>query len=325
LSGIVAKVLRSQRVESFHVGFAVVVDGDGHQVASFGDAGYPTFVRSAAKPLQAMAVLRSKAIEEYQLSDRELAVICASHNAEAEHIELVQGILHKLGYDESHLDCGSHPPIDKDSANELVRRQEKLSPLHNNCSGKHSGMLAVTRKLGESPADYLNPEHPAQQLIYDIVREYTGEAEIFRGLDGCSAPVYYLSIERLAQAFARIARQDTDESRRIFSVMNSNPYLVAGRKRLDTELMQQFPGTLISKGGGEGVLGIAINTGEEVYGIGLKVLDGNHRAVGPMVLKVLDQLGLMDSQRFERLNWFWQPELKNAADRVYGTYQTEIE
>lgn len=325
MSNLVTRVTRSDLVESFHVGFAVVMASDGTILETIGADNYPTYIRSSAKPFQAMAVLRSGAAEKFEFSDEELAVVCASHNAEDVHIKTVQGILDKIGCGEEHLDCGTHPPIDKASADELVRSGQEPTPIFNNCSGKHSGMLAVARALDVNTDNYLDQQHPVQLLIYDIVKEYTGEDEIHRGLDGCSAPVFYLNVQKLALAFARLAEQDDEHKRRIFKAMTQNPYLVAGRKRFDTEVMTQFPGTLISKGGGEAVLGMGFQDGDQTFGIAVKVLDGNHRAVGPMALKVLDHLGLMDEEKFKNLNWFWHPELKNAASRIYGSYVTEIE
>jgi len=325
LSSLITKVMRSGHVESFHVGFGIVCEPDGKIIQHFGEETYPTYVRSSAKPLQAAAVIRSGAADHFKLTDAELAVICSSHNAEPVHVQSIRSILDKIEVDESAFDCGAHPPIDRESAAGLIRQGTEPTAVHNNCSGKHSGMLAVAQHLGAGPADYINPEHPAQKLIHDIVCEYTDEEQVFRGLDGCSAPVFFLPIQKLALAFARIAQQDTEEKKRIFRVMNENPYLVAGRKRFDTDLMTQFPDILISKGGGEAILGLGINTGDRVLGIALKVLDGNHRGVGPMALKILDECGLMDDDKFEKLNWFWHPKLKNPAERVYGSYQTEFE
>jgi len=322
---LVTSVTRSGRVESIHRGVAVAVAPNGEELVRYGDADRATFVRSSAKPFQGMAILRSGAYERFQFSDREMAVMCASHNAEKIHVETVRGILEKIGLSEDDFACGAHPPIDKNSARELLRRDHEPTQIHNNCSGKHSGMLATALALGASPKHYLDQTHPVQQLIHSIVCEYTDETDIFRGVDGCSAPVFWLPLKKLALAFARLASQETEEQCIIFRVMNGNPYLVAGKKRLDTQFMEQFPGALVSKGGGEAVYGAALAGVRRPAGIAVKVLDGNARALGPMILRVLEDLGALEDGQKEALAWFWKPELKNVIGKIIGSYQLSVE
>ncbi len=253
MSSLITQVDRSGRVESFHVGYGVITDPSGQIIRSYGDPQYSTYVRSSAKPIQAMAVLRSGAYGNYRLTEQELAVICSSHSGEQVHTELVTSVFAKAGISPDLLACGIHPPIDKKSASQLVTDGLEPEQIHNNCSGKHAGMLTTCAQLGFTPENYLDPNHPVQQYIYQIVKEYTSEESIHRGVDGCSAPVFYLPLSKIALAFARISVQETEECQQIFKAMSSYPYLVGGNGRFDTVLMQSFPGRIMSKGGAEAV------------------------------------------------------------------------
>lgn len=326
MSSILTQIIRSNKVESLHRGQAVVSDAAGNVIRSYGDPDYETYVRSSAKPLQAMAVIRSGAYESYGLNERELAVICSSHSGEPVHTETVKSIFEKAGLTEAMLSCGTHPPIDKKSAEDLHLAGKDPGQIHNNCSGKHSGMLCTCKQRGESMGNYLNPEHPAQVFIHDIVSEYTGEAEIHRGVDGCSAPVFYLPLSSLAKSFAQITSQDTDERKLVFRAMSTNPYLVGGNQRFDTMLMEGFPGQIMSKGGAEAVsaAGFMMPDGK-VYGLAVKVVDGNYRVIGQMVLSILQDMGFFGQDVPDGLEHWWTPQMKNHAGIVVGTMKTIIE
>ena len=325
MKSLITQVTRSGHVESFHVGYGVIVDATGKIVRAYGDTEYLTYVRSSAKPLQAMAVLRSGAYDDFKFTPEELAVICSSHSGEPVHTETVSRIFSKAGIGPDLLACGIHPPIHRESAQALQNAGITPQQIHNNCSGKHSGMLATAVQLGHAPLDYLNPEHPVQQYIYDIVKEYTASDHIHRGVDGCSAPVFHLPLQKVAMAFARISQQENQESRQIFQAMNGHPHLVGGEGRFDTALMESYPERIMSKGGAEAVsaAGFIMPDGQ-VYGLAVKVLDGNYRAIGQMVLKLLEDIGFAKEPFSEKLMKWWQPELKNHAQLVIGTTKTII-
>lgn len=325
MKSLITQVTRSGYVESFHVGYGVIVDSAGEVVRAYGDTHYPTYVRSSAKPLQGMAILRSGAYDDFKLSPAELAVICSSHSGEPAHTETVLRIFSKAGITPDLLDCGIHPPIHRASAQALQQSSISPSEIHNNCSGKHSGMLATSVQLGYPTEDYLNPDHPVQKYIYEIVKEYTDLDHIHRGVDGCSAPVFHLPLQKVAMAFARITQQDTKERQQIFQAMNENPHLVGGEGRFDTALMESYPGTMMSKGGAEAVsaAGFIMPDGQ-VYGLAVKVLDGNYRAIGQMVLKMLEDIDFVQEPVSEKLLKWWKPDLKNHAKRTVGTTQTLI-
>jgi L-asparaginase II len=325
MKSLITQVTRSGQVESFHVGYGVITDATGEIVKAYGDTQYPTYVRSSARPLQGMAVLRSGAYDDFKLNSEELAVICSSHSGEPVHTETVSQIFSKAGIGPEHLACGIHPPIHRESAKALQAAGIAPQQIHNNCSGKHSGMLTTCVQLGYSPEDYLDPDHPVQQYIYDIVKEYTSSDEIHRGVDGCSAPVFHLPLQKVAMAFARISQQKNQECRQIFQAMNGHPHLVGGEGRFDTALMESFPAKILSKGGAEAVsaAGFIMPDGQ-VYGLAVKVLDGNYRAIGQMVLKMLEDIGFIQEPWSEKLKKWWKPELKNHAKRIIGTTKTMI-
>lgn len=323
MSSLITQITRSGKVESFHVGYGVIVDAAGQIVKSYGDPTYPTYVRSSAKPLQAMAVLRSGAYRDFQYTPKELAVICSSHSGEKIHTDTVSSVFAKAGIGPELLACGIHPPIDKKSARILETEGIAPSEIHNNCSGKHAGMLSASVKLGHSPENYLDPEHPVQTYIYNIVKEFTSEGSIHRGVDGCSAPVFYLPLSKVALAFARISQRESTECQQIFDAMTSNPYLVGGNGRFDTTIMECYPGSIMSKGGAEAVsaAGIIMPDGH-VYGLAVKVLDGNYRAIGQMVLTMLRDIGFLKAPLSEKLDKWWKPQLKNHAKHVVGSTHT---
>lgn len=325
MSLLLTQVTRSDRVESFHTAYGVITDANGQIIKAYGDPDYQTYVRSSAKPLQAMAVIRSGGYQHFRFTPEELAVICSSHSGEAIHTKMVEQVFAKSGASPELLACGVHPPIDRKSAIRLDT--EGLSPweIHNNCSGKHAGMISTCMQLGVDPKDYLNPDHPVQRYIYEIVKEYTGETSIHRGVDGCSAPVFYLSLSKIAQAFARISCRETGECQQIFDAMTTHPYLVGGNGRFDTALMQSYPGSIMSKGGAEAVsaAGFIMPDGQ-VYGLAVKVLDGNYRAIGQMVLTMLQDIGFLAEPVPEGLDTWWNPQLKNHAKHIIGTTRTLI-
>jgi len=320
MNELAAYVVRSERVESLHVGYAAVTDVTGELLHGYGEAHYKTYVRSSAKPFQAMAVIRSGAMERFEFNLEELAVMCASHSGEAKHVTVVSRILQKLDLPPEALQCGAHMPLHKESANSLLARGEKPQPVHNNCSGKHAGMLAVARQLGVPVEQYLELDSPVQKLIYEIMQEYTGQPEIHRGIDGCSAPVFYLPLDRMARAFARLAAQETEESRMVYRAMTTHPHLVAGTGRFDTVLMEAAQGALLAKGGAEGFFGAAWQTAEgKGLGLALKVLDGNHRVVPVMTLTLLQDVGVLPPELPTELRSFLEPVLKNHAGKEIGT------
>ncbi|MBK6798462.1 MAG: asparaginase [Acidobacteria bacterium] len=336
-SEILIEVTRGSMVESVHRGFIVAVDGGGNPVAGLGDINVTTYFRSAAKPFQSIPLISSGAADHFQLNSKEIAVINGSHSGEPVHLEVVRSILHKTGIDESALMCGSHMPFDDVTARQLRSESRHASVLHNNCSGKHAGMLALARFLGEKLDDYIDPAHPIQRKILEVVALFAGvpAGSITIAVDGCSAPVFGMSIASMARSYARLAACDQTDfeedlksaARRVVDSMIEFPEMVGGhRNRLDTDLMKAAKGQVISKVGAEGVqlLGVKpCNRYPMGLGIAIKIEDGDiRRARDPVVLETLRQLGILDEDQLTGLSRFAHAKIHNHRRLDVGELRT---
>ncbi len=280
---VLVAVTRGGRIESSHRGAAAVVGRDGALIAGWGDTEWPVFVRSAAKPLQALALVETGAADARGVSAAEVAIACGSHGGEPAHVACVSDWLARLGLGTDALICGPHPPIDAAAARALVRSGRPETPLHNNCSGKHAGFLTSARHLQLSPAGYGDADHPLQVLVRRIVGEMSG-FEIGDGMiatDGCGVPVFALPVRALARAYARLADPAAlspgraGAVRRINAAMASHPAMVAGHRRFDSEVIAAAAGAIIVKGGAEGVYAAAVP--RLGLGIAVKIDDGAKR------------------------------------------------
>lgn len=333
-SEVIAKVIRGETVESVHRGHLIVLDGDGQTVLSAGDPSTVTFTRSAAKPFQAVPLLTSGAAEAFEFSDEEVALACGSHSGEGRHIRVVQLMLEHTGLSEAHLRCGAHLPFDEKEAERMQREGEHPTQLHNNCSGKHAGMLAVAKHLGEDLATYDDASHPVQLAILDAVSLLTGVAErdIAIAVDGCAAPNFALPLAAMARGFMSLIRppQSFDAAtraaaERIVSVMARFPELVGGTDRLDTILMQAAEGRVISKIGAEGIWLCGVLPSDHYptgLAIALTVEDGDDRRARPVTaVAVLKRLGILPDDAFPELS---PMPVKNRRGDVVGRVEAVL-
>ncbi|ANE45166.1 L-asparaginase [Paenibacillus swuensis] len=321
-------VKRGPYTESKHRGHIAVMDATGKLLYSVGDPKRLTFTRSALKPVQAIPLVQSGAAERFLMSDREIAICCGSHNGEEMHVDTVRGMLHRLGLDESALQCGSHLPYDPQSAENLLRGGGQACTVHNNCSGKHAGMLALAKFLQSDIEAYHLPEHPVQRMIAGTLCEVTGLSadSLAVAIDGCGVPTYGMGLDRMALIYARFARPEGLESNqlrlavsRIVKAMTAHPEMVAGREVLCTDLMRVASGDLVAKAGAEGVYGVGLP--REGLGIAVKVEDGNIRAAFPAVMETLRQLGALSDERQAALASYHTPTLRNRAHTPVGTIE----
>jgi L-asparaginase II len=305
------EITRGPVVESVHFGAAAVVDVHGQLLASFGDPHTITYLRSSAKPIQALPLIEMGGAEAYGLSEREIAVMCASHHGTDEHVEVVCGIQAKIQASESDLLCGAHDP-GRTTLKAMILRGEEPSPIRHNCSGKHTGMLAQALLRDLTWEDYISPNHPVQRLNLKTFAEMTGlpEDAIALGTDGCSAPVYAVPLYNAALAFARLSDPSGLEDRRaaacrrIVQTMIGNPVMVQGEGGFDTVLMQSGQGRVFTKGGAEGYQAIGLLPGA-LYpdspgaGIVLKIADGDlsGRARPVASIEILRQLGVFTDEQ----------------------------
>jgi L-asparaginase II len=290
-----AAVTRGALLESVHRGRLVICDPDGKVLEAAGDPEAYIYARSSAKPFQALPLVLSGAADALGLTDDELAVVCASHNAEESHLTAVTTILEKAGLTEDDLQSGAHLPLYEPEAHRLIRSSEEPRPIHGNCSGKHAGMLAVCVHEGYDTATYRDPAHPLQRRILGLIAEVCGlrDDEVLVAGDNCGVPAFALPLRSFATGLARIAtgKALSDDlaiaALRIRDAMREHPFMVAGTGRFDTELMDSTD--LLVKGGAEAVLVVG---SQEGWGMALKISDGAVRAVRPAALTALAGMGV---------------------------------
>ena len=319
---IAVVVRRGERIESEHRVTYAVAASDGRLLQVAGEVDRPIFPRSAIKPLQAIPLVESGAAERFALTDRELALACASHSGEQEHVRLVQEWLARLGLDGSALECGAHPPLHAAAAESLVATGRSPERVHNNCSGKHAGMITLARHLDVSVAGYSRADHPVQRRVAEVLRAMTGLAELEPpAVDGCGIPTFPVPLGLLAIAMARFAypadlpAERAQACARLQAAMRAHPYLVAGTDRPCTEIMTAAPQVLV-KAGAEGVYAACLP--ERRLALVLKVADGGGRAAPVALLALLQALDVLDATASDALTNRLRPELRNHAGVVVG-------
>ena len=305
--------LRGSRVESIHRGAFAIVDADGTLLQSLGEVDRPIFPRSACKVLQALPLVASGAADALGLSDEELALACASHGGDVRHVAAAASMLAKAGLDASALECGAHWPSHDGALKALARSGGEPGPLHNNCSGKHSGFVCVgclmARGAGREPAEfvrgYLHPEHPVMREVTAALAAATG-ADLARapvGTDGCSIPTFAIPLRQLAHGFARVATgiglsaDHARAARRLRQAVARAPFFVAGNDRFDTRVMERLGERVFCKVGAEGVFCAALP--EAGLGVAIKIDDGNNsRACEVVMAAVIEaRVRLDDDER----------------------------
>ncbi|ANK80794.1 MAG: hypothetical protein TEF_08270 [Rhizobiales bacterium NRL2] len=317
---------RGGAVESRHRVHAVVAGPDGDLVSVHGEAGLVAFPRSSLKAMQALSFVETGAADRFECSPVELALACASHEGEDMHADAVGAWLARMGLDPSALACGPQWPRREADMARMIRDGGQPGRVHNNCSGKHAGMLATALHMGESLEGYADRAHPVQRRVFDTVSAMTGMdlsgAPV--GIDGCSAPNPALPLGVMAVAAARFAEADPARlgdvraaaCRRLQAAMAAAPEMVGGTGRVDTDLIRAFAGRVFSKTGAEGVYFIYMP--EKRLGAVLKAEDGAPRASAAAIWNVLAELGLLDGQAEAALRRHCRPDIRNWDGLVTG-------
>lgn len=321
---LMVEVIRGDVVESWHRGSAAVVDAGGTLRAAWGEVDRPIYPRSAMKALQALALVESGAAEALALGDQQIALACASHNGDPAHVAGARAMLENLGLDETDLECGAQWPSLEQDAHALVRAGETPGPLHNNCSGKHAGMLTLAHHLGTRTAGYTDPAHPVQRRIQAILEAMCDHplTDVAPGVDGCSAPNWPIPLRNLARAFARVADpaglapQRMRAIERIRDAVFAHPFMVAGSGRFCTGVMEILGRGAFIKTGAEGVFCAALPGSG--LGIALKCDDGAGRASQVMMAALLRQLGVVNDEHLEAMQPWLSPEIRNRNRRAVG-------
>jgi L-asparaginase II len=327
------EVRRGPITESRHSGHVIAVDGDGRVIAQLGSPETVTYLRSSAKPFQAIPLITSGAAKRFQFSAQEIAIACGSHNGDPLHTETVAAMLRKIGLDKSSLKCGTHEPYSPEAARRLREREERPSVLHNNCSGKHAGMLALALHLRANVATYDEPTHPVQVAVTRAVEQFSGLPleSIAIGVDGCGVPVHGVPLRAMALMYARliVPPASFDEKmraacERIVSAMTAYPEMIGGEtESLDTALMKIVPGGLIAKAGAEGLFTAGVVPCERWprgLGLALKIEDGDKgsRARRPAVVETLRQLGILPDTALDSLSSYAKATLRNHRGETVG-------
>jgi L-asparaginase II len=312
------RIERGDVEEGLQRGHLAAVDARGGIVASKGDLSRLTYFRSCAKPFQAIAALQAGIVDRFGLTAEHVAIICASHSGERRHVAVVRDLLAHAELDESALQCGAHWPYDESAASVARREMAEPLPVFNNCSGKHSGMLAAALVLKAPLASYLEPSHPVQQRIRQVVEEFAGcpTAEVVYGIDGCSAPNAAVPLSNMARGFAQLVSSGDAAARTAVEAMTTHPFLVGGTQRFDTALMEVTGGRLVAKGGAAG----AHCTADRRSGVGLalKLEDVDGTWISAAVMAAMTELGWLTPAEEEALDRFAHPILKNHKGLTVG-------
>lgn len=326
MSELLVEVTRGGRVESAHNGEVAVCDGAGNVIAHAGDPDRETYLRSSSKPIQALNVILSGAADRFGFGNYELSIMCASHFAEPFHRAAVATVLEKAGIALEYLKSPGHPSINSERMKEQIAEGHVIDNLDSNCSGKHSGMLAACKARGYQLVGYMEPDHPVQQDILRILEEVcvVPEGGIPTAEDGCGVPVHWMSMKAMARGYARLSTPGSmrDElkvaANRIIHAINAHPENLDGTGGFNSALVRATGGRLIAKTGAEGVYCVGLVGMDR--GISVKIDDGigSRRAVAPVVLSALEQIGFFEAGMPEELKKFASAPVKNFHGHVVG-------
>ena len=295
INPVLVEITRGELVESVHRGAVAIMDADGRVLFSLGDIEAYVYPRSSLKPVQALPLVESGAADAFGLTDENIALACASHSGEPMHTERVAAWLAHIGRRESDLACGPQPPRYEPVWEDMVRRGEAPTRIHNNCSGKHAGFLTLARHWDVAASGYERHDHPVQQAVAKALGELAGIDSVLPwGVDGCAAPNFALPLRAFTLALAKFASPKdlpaprAQAMKRIVDAMMAHPELVAGTGRVCTTLMRAWPARVAAKTGAEGVFAAIIP--EYGLGVALKIDDGAGRAADTAIAAVLERL-----------------------------------
>ncbi|KAH7325666.1 putative thermolabile L-asparaginase [Stachybotrys elegans] len=328
-------------VENTHAVHAAVVDSTGRLLFSLGNPSRLTLARSAVKPAQTLAVLETGAHETFDFDEADVALMCASHNGEDRHVDRARAILAKVQAKEEDLRCGGHASLSDQVNRQWANQGITPSAIHNNCSGKHAGMIGAARALGVDTSTYHQPDHPVQERLKKIVEELSGlsAADVRWAIDGCNLPAPATPLFGMARLFASFAdavdKVDNNEpvnsrqilQAKIFNAMTRYPEMVGGEGRFCTDLMRTYHGSLIGKVGADGFYGVGIRTsarpariaGTGGIGIAVKIEDGSREILYAVVAEILRQLEIGEPAMREALSQFHLSDRRNTAGVLIGS------
>ena len=314
---------RGETPECWHFGAIAVTDLHGKLIAHAGNPDHLTFTRSTLKAIQALPFIQNKGHEFFNYQPKQLAMLCASHNGEDQHVEQASLMLEKAGLDYKALKCGCHVPSIFATLEKAPPENLQYDERHNNCSGKHSGFVSYCVQHGHSLHDYIDPYHPLQIAIRKAVADVAGlsENELAMGVDGCSAPNYAMPLQNLARSYARLASASSNDVwgehlAPLRDAMISHPELVSGTARNDLLLTQVGRGDWVCKIGADGVQ--TIGSKSRGQALAIKISDGSKPALYTTTVACLNQLGWINDQQKQELEILKAPNIINAAGKLVG-------
>ncbi len=320
MNPVLVELVRGGITESFHRGVVCVVDEHGDVIFSVGDIKQVCFPRSALKYVQHIPLLTSGIFDHYNFTSKELSLMCGSHNGEDQHVEVVNGVLAKIGLDPTCLKCGAQNPTRKSDWIKLIKNGDFAQAVHNNCSGKHAGFLAFNAFHKLDTSNYLSSEFELQRKIKECVAHFAEleTSELTEGMDGCSAPTYAMPVYNQALMYKnlvapnnKISTDEQNAAKRIIAAVAEYPEMIAGTKRYCTDLMKVTNGRIIGKTGADGVYCLAIP--EKKWGISIKVDDGKMGPQYQIAQSVLLELGLLSEEEATMLNPYYEFDISNFA------------
>ena len=327
MNNIVLTRTRGNIPESTHRGHICVINNYKEIIAYYGNPHYYTFFRSSAKPIQTIEVFLSGAYKKYDFTDEEIALMCASHYGEENHISVLNNILQKIQSNESDLLCGKTTSYKYTYALELARNQKSFSQSYNDCSGKHAGMLAVCKTLNYPTDNYLADSHPLQEKILEIMSimsEYP-KSKISLGIDGCSVPVFAMPLYNMALAYLNfinpinLTHEYKSSVSKIYAALTKNPLMIAGSNSFCSSINQETNGRIIGKLGAEAVYCIAVK--DPILALSFKIEDGNKEILPSVIMETLLQLDLLKNHEYQRLKTFYKPLITNTSGKLTGEFQ----
>jgi len=324
LNPILVEIYRDKVLESFHRGVVCVVDENGEILYSEGDVNQVSYPRSAMKLLQVLPLIEHGGIEKFNFTLEEIAVMCGSHSAEPEHLRVVNSILQKIGLDKTALHCGPQYPTSKKDTDDLIRKGEKPHDIHNNCSGKHAGMLSMCVLMGWPTKDYINPKHPLQQLILGLCAsfyEYPKE-KMTTALDGCSAPIFSVPVYNQAVGYKNLVHPKKFSSKiqsdcaTVVEAVSKHPFMVAGTKRYCTDMMKITAPRIIGKTGAEGIFCMALP--QDKVGVAIKIDDGKMLPQYHIAQAFVEATGIFSKEELQPLHHYAEDAIRNSNQYISG-------
>lgn len=315
---------RSGRIESLHDGYICVTDAEKNIIYSIGNPNAGIFLRSSGKPIYAVALANSGALDRFDLSLKEFAITCSSHEGQAFHRKIILSILKKIGLSEKDLDCGHKYPESQKVHDALVMLCKRPTPIFSNCSGKHTGLLTLCQYYNYPVKDYIKADHPINNLIKRTMAELLecDENEVITGTDGCTLPTYFLTLHQTSWLYARIARgsEGNDKYSKSFGLiqeaMRTYPRVIRGDDTFCTDLIEYTKGRAIGKIGAEGIYCISVP--EKQLGVCIKMSDGHPWSSFPVAVRVLEELDVLNSKAIRKLEKWALPQIKDDKGNILG-------